>query len=422
MKSLSVVPRVAIALAMAVPFAGAAYEAAVPYFSRTRNLTVSSPDRQNCVVVDQDVWKFARPDLADLRLYDGQSQHPYALITQSGGGSSQESVAKILNLGKFGDQTEFDLEVGGLNEYGRVRLQIDARNFINTTQVEGRKTPNDRSGTRLASSTLYDFTNEGLGSNSILKFPASSFPYLHVRLAPGLAPGQIKGAYISNVSETKAAWSLSGNCSAVAGAPRQTIFECSIADGMPVERISFELPPSAVNFNRTVTVSDEKGNDLERGAISRVRMYRGGQTVISAQLALGLYSRTAKQIRVTVENGDDPPLPIARVHPMSFERRLYFDPAGKPALQLYYGDPKLEAPSYDYVKFFRQSPDAATAQLSAANANAQFTGRPDDRPWSERHNSVLWLAMLVAVALLGGLALRGLKSKPTPGNPPSGGQ
>jgi hypothetical protein len=397
--------------------AASGYEASVAYFSRQRGVTISSPDQQNYVVVDADIWKYSRPDLADLRLYDAQAQVPYALVTQSGGSSTQDSPAKILNLGKTGGQTEFDLDVGGLAEYDRVRLELDAKNFINRARIEGRKSPNDRSDTDLGSTTLYDFTNEGLGSNFALKFPTSSFPYLHVRLAPGIAPNQVKSAFVSNVAETRAAWTSAGTCSATSGAPKQSTFACAISDGEPLERIVFELSPSAVNFNRTIVVSDEKGNELAGGSISRVRLTRAGQTVVSEDLALNANLLAPGRITVAVENGDDAPLPVAQVRPLSVERRVYFDPKGKSTLQLYYGDAKLEAPSYDYGKFFQQSPEAALAAAGLAEGNAQFTGRPDDRPWSERHNGVLWAAMLIAVALLGGLALRGLKAGSTKGEP-----
>src|SRR2546427_5206025 len=170
---------------------GSSYEAAIPYFSRVRNVTASSPEPQNYFVVDADIWKFARPDLVDLRLYDGQAQVPYALIEQSGGSSNQERSASVLNLGKVGDHTEFDLDVRSLNQYSRVRLALDAKNFINKARAQGRHAPDDRVGTDLGSSTLYDFTAEGLGSNFVLKLPLASFPYLHVRLAPGISPGQI---------------------------------------------------------------------------------------------------------------------------------------------------------------------------------------------------------------------------------------
>ena len=399
-----------LVLIASVALAATGYEAAIPYFSQTRAITISAPQKQNYVALDADVFAHARPELADLRVYDGQAQVPYVLIRQSGGSSTQDSQAKILNLGSVGGRTEFDVDTSGFDEYDRVRLQLDAKNFINGAQIEGRRTLNDKSATSLGTSTLYDFTKEGLGSNFTLKFPTASFTYLHVRLGPGINPDQVKAAYLSSFSETKAAWTNAGQCSPAAAETKKSVYQCSVSSGMPVERVAFSIPASSVNFNRTVVLFDEHGNEFQRSAISRVRVNRGGQSVTSQDLDVDLYARLASQITVTVENGDDPPLPIESVKPLSVERRLYFGPKGKSSLQLYYGDPKLEAPSYDYAKFFQQSADAAVAQLDPEQANAQFTGRPDDRPWSERHTFVLWIAMVVAVFILGALAIKGLKS------------
>jgi hypothetical protein len=53
----------------------------------------------------------------------------------------------------------------------------------------------------------------------------------------------------------------------------------------------------------------------------------------------------------------------------------------------------------------------AEAQLGAGAHNAQYTGRPDDRPWSERHKGILWGAMILAVLALAVVALRGLRAE-----------
>jgi hypothetical protein len=42
--------------------------------------------------------------------------------------------------------------------------------------------------------------------------------------------------------------------------------------------------------------------------------------------------------------------------------------------------------------------------------NAAYSGRPDGRPWSERHKAVLWVSMIMAVIVLAALAIRGLKA------------
>jgi hypothetical protein len=114
------------------------------------------------------------------------------------------------------------------------------------------------------------------------------------------------------------------------------------------------------------------------------------------------------EIKVIIANGDDPPLSLLSVQPLALERRVYFDPGGRLVLKMYYGDPQLQAPVYDYAKFFQEESDAAQAQLGRAMHNAEYAGRPDERPWSERHKAVLWATMLLAVAAFAILAVRGL--------------
>jgi hypothetical protein len=43
--------------------------------------------------------------------------------------------------------------------------------------------------------------------------------------------------------------------------------------------------------------------------------------------------------------------------------------------------------------------------------------RPDERPFTEKHPILLWIALIVVIALLGAVAFRSLKT--TPANPSS---
>ena len=57
---------------------------------------------------------------------------------------------------------------------------------------------------------------------------------------------------------------------------------------------------------------------------------------------VSIRGQNSGQLKVTVDNGDNPPLSISGVELLSVERRVYFDPQGKSLLKLYYGDNKLE--------------------------------------------------------------------------------
>jgi hypothetical protein len=395
------------ALLLLLLAASGAPEPAISYFTNVRDVYIAQPDRQNFFLVDQELWTHARPDLGDLRLYDGETPVQYAFSEQRAGVSSEEVEAKILNLGNVSGHTEFDLDVEGLAEYDRIRLRLDAHDFVAKASVSGGDAPG-RESVELTPSTLYDFTKEQLGSNSLLKVPTSSFRYLHVRLASGIRPDQVKGATVYNLREQQAAWTKVGSCSGPQAKQRATVIVCDIPEKVPVNRILLHVVPEQVNFRRTVSVENANGTQVSSGEISRVRVNRGGTLVIAEELAV-VISANSGRLTVTIENGENLPLTILAAEPLSLERRIYFDPQGKSALKLYYGDEKLSAPAYDYARFFHLDPSPATAELHSGAHNPAFTGRPDDRPWSEQHTTILWGAMLLAVLVLAVLALRGLR-------------
>jgi hypothetical protein len=387
-------------------------EADIRYFTQVRGVSISAPDRQNYLIVDAVVWSHARPDLADLRLYDGTTQVPYQVLSERGATFAQEIEAKILNLAEYGDHTEFDLDVSPVTEYNRIHLAIERKDFLATATVSGR---NDLSRVSAASSptqsTLFDFSRENLGSNGTIALPDWSFRYVHIRLSPGILPNEVHQATVAYLQQKKGQWTAAGACKQNGEQKRSTVFTCDVPPSMPIDRIQFDVPTTRVNFRRSVSVANERGNQITAGGIGRVRMNRAGTTAISEDLIVNIFGDYTSHLTITIDNGDDPPISFDRVQPQSLERRLYFEPQGKRTLKLYYGDDKLSSPVYDYAKFFREDPNAAVAELAPETSNSTHTGRPDDRPWSERHRIIVWAAMILAVAVLGFLALRGLRSQ-----------
>ena len=404
----------ALAFALTVALRNGVHEPSISYFTNVRDIRTIQSAPQNYFVIDEEIWTHARPDLADLRIYDGGSQVQYALSEQRGGTSTHEEPARILNLGSVAGHTEFDLDLGQIPEYDRIRLQLDAKDFVATASVAGSNDAAPKTVTQLPSSTLYDFTREELGSNVVLKLPPSSFCTLHLKLSTGITPAQVKGASVYNLQETKAAWTSVGSCGVPSQVGRTTVIVCNSSAKVPVDRIRVHVDPKQVNFRRAVMFSDATDNHYGTGSdITRVRINRAGTTGVSEELDVPVSGQTSGQLKVTVDNGDNPPLVISAVELLSLERRVYFDVQGKSQLKLYYGDDKLEAPVYDYAKFFKADPAAAKAELGPGAHNEAYAGRPDERPWSERHKAVMWLAMILAVIVLAVLAIRGLRSEST---------
>ncbi len=385
----------------------------ISYFSNVREIRVEQPDRQNYFIVDEELWNHSRPDLADLRLYDGDVPVQYSLSEQRAGTSSEEVEAKILNLGRVSGHTEFDVDAEGLAAYDRVRLRIDAKDFVVTAAVMGSNGLAQSPSTDLPPSTLYDFTSEKLGSNFVLKLPPSSFRYMHVKLSPGILPAQVKGAAIFNLVEQAASWTKVGSCAPAQQKQRKTVIVCDLPAKVPLNRLVFQIAPDQVNFRRRVTVENTSAVQESAGEISRVRVNRAGTLVTSEDLAIDI-AGSFPRIIISVDNEDNPPLTILSAQPQAIERRVYFEPQGKTALKLYYGDEKLSVPVYDYARFFHLDPSPVVAQLKPGDHNPEYMGRPDDRPWSDRHKAILWAAMVLAALALGTVAVRGLRSEAKP--------
>jgi len=394
----------------------------IPYFKYQRPVQ-AQPGGQRFLAVDEQIWKNARHDLGDLRLYGGQQEVPYALVVERGSREQDSKDIRVLQQSLAGGTTQFVLDMTDVAEYDHIDLKLTTKNFVAHARVEGQEDLHGKDWALLAESILYDLSKENLGGNSVLRLPLSTYKYLRVTIDGPVKPADIVGASSEFRQEQKAVWRDVGGAPTVAemptGAARNdssrrsgkiTVLTFAVPENVPVNRVTFEIDAAQPNFRRAVQVEGEKEAYVGSGEIDRVHMMRQGQKIDTDDYDVSFSAVGQKQIKVTIDNGDDPPLKIKSARLQQLEHRLYFDAPASGPLTLYYGDEKLDPPVYDYAKLFLLAKDAAPAQLGAEQANAAFTGRPDERPWTEKHPAVLWIAIVAAVLILGAIALRSMKT------------
>jgi len=393
---------------------------AIPYFKYQRPVQ-AQPNGQRFLAVDEQIWKNARPDLGDLRLYSGQQEVPYALIVERGSRENDSRDVSVLQQSVVGGKTQFLIDMTGVAEYDHIDLKLKAKDFVAHARVEGQEDLHGNNWALLGESILYDLSKENLGGNSVLRLPLSTYKYLRVTIDGPVKPEDIVGASSEFRQEQKAVWRDVGGAPAVAEMPmstarhnslhgRATVLTFAVPEKVPVDRVTLEIDPAQPNFRRSVQITSDKDDYVGSGEIDRVHMVRSGQKIDSENYGISFSAVGHKTIKVIIDNGDDPPLKIKSARLQQLEHRLYFDAPASGQLTLYYGDEKLDPPVYDYAKLFLLAKDAAPAQLEAEQANAAYTGRPDERPWTERHPAVLWIAIVAAVLILGAIALRSMKT------------
>ena len=166
---------------------------------------------------------------------------------------------------------------------------------------------------------------------------------------------------------------------------------------------------SAPVFDRTVTVSkpvNGRPADVLR-KVSWNGLRRPGS------LGIGLHRRVGDELLVTIDNGDDPPLPVERIDVTweGWELMVVLPDAGATLL---YGDRQRSAPSYDF---------ASLEALGRRTVPAAEVGEPSPatRPARSFLERLLVFAGLGVLALgllaLTGLLIRGAPPEPEPEEP-----
>jgi hypothetical protein len=413
-----------------------------------RSLQWGPGQGQACAVLDAQIFPHAEPSLKDLRVFPLQTgsplEIPYA-ITLSQAVAEETQPARVLNLGTRGSGADasivFDLEMPD-RPYTEVALDLAGRDFLATATVSGMDSLGGGKSTALGVFTLFDLSSQRLSRDTNLPLEESTFHYLHVVLSVSPAPGMsgvgaarflpaiVQGAQVPPNREAQTIYTTVASVSAAtAGAlasPRKTRFDVALPLRVPVERVSFDLPSTFTgNFSRDVKISaspelpakPDSGITAEppiesvTGTIVQVHSTQGGhkihERVLSVPATLGANLQNSAHVWIDVENGDDQPLPIAAVRLEMRQRKLCFDAPVGTGLKVYYGDPTLVAPVYDYDRLFVPANKPLIAELGPEQLNPGFHAPPAEiRPFTERHPEVLWIALIAVICVLGAVALK----------------
>jgi hypothetical protein len=381
---------------------------------------------QTCLVVDPSIFAHASAQLADLRLYQGATETPYVLRSDVPVVTTDQQVP-LLNLGKRANQTVFDAKMPA-GSYSDLQLDVTGENFLATVIVSGSQSQTAAHSTKLGSFTIFDLTKQRLGRSTVLHLPESDFSYLHIQITGPIAPESVSGLSVTRMPKGQPNFLTVAETATNTLKDRNSVFEFTVPAHAPVDRIEFVPGQSSTNFNRDVLISVSTeirppANDgsvppqpvVASGNILRVHSVEDGHrideehlTVSAPQVDLGGEVKWT----VTIENGDDVPVQLASVRLEMLERSLCFDASAGNAYTLYYGDAALSAPQYDYATLFVHEKNPAAAQFGPETANPSYQPRPDDRPFTEKHPALLWVALILVIALLGAVAFRSFKTAP----------
>lgn len=386
------------------------------YFRYQRSLHAAGPG-QSCAALDPQIFTHSQPGLADLRVLRAGVQVPFAVWT-SAAMPVPEQTTPLLNLGTQSGDTVFDAAMPPAG-YRDIQLSVTGHDFIAKVAVTGKTGAAEQTGTSLGDFTIFDLTQQKLGRSTVLHLPESNFAVLHFRVSGPLTPQDFGGLTVGPQQAKQQRYVTVTESATATQKDHSTVYELSVPANVPVDRVLITPTGRLPNFSRQAevavsasprertTAAYEESGPRFTGTLLRVHTEQAGHKINEEQLTISTFavpSASTAEWTVTIDNGDDAPVPLQSVALQMLERDICVG-SGDDAT-LYYGDSALSAPRYDYAALFQHQEDAAASVLGPEQSNPLYQPRPDERPISERYPALLWFAIILVIALLAGIALR----------------
>jgi hypothetical protein len=342
---------------------------------------------------DRPLYGHSRVGFPDLRVVDARGgQVPWRSLPEEPPAPPEQ--VRVLNSGRRNGQAVALLDLGpGHRIHDRVDLALPGRSFVGRATVLG--SDDRRTFTTLGSTRIFDLKGAGGRARStVVTFAPSDFRYLELRAT---AVRRILGATVSGRAQRPVLEPVRARVS-VRRLDRRTqlLLDLGYAH-VPVDEL--RVTASTPRYDRPIEVEAlDRGRPWTPVGGGRIFRYYGRG---SPPLEVGT---RARRLRITISNGDDPPLEGLRVEAFATPERLLVE-GGRPApLRLLYGGRTRGAPDYDYARLPRnvlRLDRLRRGALGPETLNADFEPAPDTRSFVKKHPAIVDAVLALAAAVLG---------------------
>jgi len=372
------------------------------------------------VAMPEGLFKEARSDLADLRVIDATGRDVgYVVFDRGRGPETEWRATELVDVGFVPEQyTQVVADTGeGDVLHNRVEVTLPAADEEFFTWVEVAASP-DLETWRVVRdrAPLYRFHQKGFGRTVSVSYPRTRDRWLRLRLLRGEQAIAVERLRVAERIEDEG--DLVDIHRSLARSPDSAEGESwwepnGRLPAVPIAAARVETASPA--FHRPVKVSVSDDGRMWR-QVGEEQIYRypadetdaGAAGVTHQSLQIDVRNTAAPFWRVTVLDRDDPPIDDLAVSLMQNRRYVVFRTAGGGSYRLVYGNPRAEAPEYEIAELTSRDAlaTARLAELGAERANAAWTS---SEPFTERHPALMWAMLVLAIAVLGGLALKSLR-------------
>jgi hypothetical protein len=400
-------------LAIAI-FAAAAFAADLPSawrswrYSRAMDSTHSGV--LNYVIIDGEGF-------ADLRIVDDLgNEQPYELRNRLAPPPQPVNAPATLRENSFvrGQFTQVVVDLGARASFhSSLRVQTPQSDFINWVEVAA---SDDAHLWRIVKprAPISRFRRENLEGSQTIRYSENNARYLRLRIQEPSDPFPVTGVEVfasqgvekEEPSAAPLVAFLPPDSKAEFSQTQWTVDLSSAA--IPVTELNFETgQPEFYRAVRILTSAD--GKEWQAAGGGEIYRYSVRGTTEESLRVRCYEVWGARYWRVEILNGNDSPLSSVRMSLAMSLRFVLFRPKENRTFRLLYGNDRASAPQYDFARTLRIQPNEVMLHLSLGPEEAT-TNYADPRPFTERHPNLLWIALGLAIVLLGYAALRALRA------------
>jgi len=384
--------------------------------------------------ISPEVLDAAQAGLSDLMVVADNSSRVGYVVRQSKSQTRKEVYSgKMYNLTHVpGKETSVTVDLGEKQIKNAVQVLTDGANFRRKVRIEG---SDDAVEWRVVRDEAFLFRADGDGNGGALEkniVQIADNDQRHLRITvfnDSDDTGSLQVERVTSWRQTRIPAETAAVGVASTAVTQKKRFTQIMLDlgfrNMPLQEVRLNVGDK--NFFRKVQIQGrnsearvvrtvvEDSPKLEKivpvpwtpvakGSIFRFTTGSG----VEESLAVKLRDVRYRYLRILIENRDDPPLQFKGASLTRFVQYLLFGAWSDTGYTLYFGNAKARKSQYDVERFIdRLRKDGVVqATLGLPVPNPQYSAPVTELPWSERHEGILWVALLAMLAVLGLLVYR----------------
>ena len=358
------------------------------------------------LVVPLPVMDKARPDLADLRLFDANNREiPYGIRVRREVDEKREIPVRLFNAGFAGPATgEVSVDLGeNPGEHNEIEIDTLGTNFRRQVAIEGSDSAREWR-TLVNDAVIFSFASQNaVAESQRVMYPTSRYRYLRVKVSrdqltdrdtPSVTNVKVmmavreKGS-LSTWSVFVPSYQLLRNQGAHASA-----WILDLGARAPCDRLALTIEDESFSRPFQVEAIDDDQNVrlLANGDLTRHAGDEPKPLVIVFD-----QEENVRKLRLQITDYSNPTLTINSIEASAPARQLVFELKEAPSqpLRLFFGNAGVSEPHYDFEKELpaRLAKEPIHAGLGDVLANREY--KPEPKPLTER---VPWLIYVVLAA------------------------